>query len=118
MPLVRIEDLETGLLIAADVRDSYGRLLIKAGICISAKHLQVLKMWGIHEVDIEQDGQLTSAKERSSAPGQRYSASVLSQAEAEISRRFLLTDSEDPVIQELRALCLQRTIREIDRKRQ
>jgi len=115
MPLIRLKDLETGLLIAADVRDSHGRLLIKAGIRISTKHLQIFKMWGIYEVDIEQNGHIPSP-EGSDGLEQTYSAAVVSRAEAEIVRRFLLSDSEDPVIQELRDICLQRTMREIKQK--
>lgn len=115
MPLVRLEDLTTGLLIAADVRDSHGRLLIKAGLRISAKHLQIFKMWGIYEVDIEQNGHISSL-EGGEALELTYSASVVSQAETEVSRRFLLSDTEDPVIQELHDICLQRTMREINKK--
>ena len=115
MPLIRLEDLETGLLIAADVRDSHGRLLIKSGIRISAKHLQIFKMWGIYEVDIEQND-YRSSMEVGDVSEHTYSASVVSQAETELARRFLLSDTEDPVIQELRDICLQRTMCEINKK--
>jgi hypothetical protein len=115
MPPVRLENLETGFLIATDVRDSHGRLLIKAGIQISDKHLQIFKMWGIYEVNIEPVNNISSS-EGSDTTEHTYPASVVSQAETVVAKRFLFSDGEDPVIEELRAISLQRTIREIYQK--
>ena len=53
MGILSVEDLEAGMVIAEDVRDRSGRLLIGKGAELSDKTLRVLKTWGIIEVEVE-----------------------------------------------------------------
>lgn len=52
MGLVSVDTLNEGSVLAEDVHDINGRLLLREGQEISAKHLRVLKIWGITEVEV------------------------------------------------------------------
>lgn len=43
------------MVLASDVTDRRGRLLIPQGRALDQKHLQALKMWGITRVEVEGD---------------------------------------------------------------
>ena len=47
MGFVALEALGEGRVLAADVHDINGRLLLSKGQVIAAKHLRVLKIWGV-----------------------------------------------------------------------
>lgn len=61
MPLVSVDDAQAGMVLATDVTDRRGRLLIPAGRELDPKHLQALKMWGIPQVEVEGDDVGTDA---------------------------------------------------------
>lgn len=52
MGMVPIDKLETGMVLAADVQDSTGRLLLGSGIELTQKHLVIFRTWGVEEADI------------------------------------------------------------------
>lgn len=52
MGFVSVDALNGGSVLAEDVHDINGRLLLSKGQEISAKHLRVLKIWGITEVAV------------------------------------------------------------------
>lgn len=52
MGLVPIDKLETGMVLASDVQDSTGRLLLGSGIELTRKHLVIFRTWGVEEADI------------------------------------------------------------------
>jgi HD-like signal output (HDOD) protein len=52
MSHVRVDDLQQGMILSEDVRDIKCRLLLSKGQEILSKHLRVLKIWGITEVDV------------------------------------------------------------------
>lgn len=54
MPFVSISQLKPGMVIAADVTDSNGRLLLSEGKAITANHMTIFKMWGVPEVSVQQ----------------------------------------------------------------
>ena len=55
MPRTKLKHLQTGEVISRDVTTANGRLLLTAGTVISTRHLEVLRTWGIVEVEIEGD---------------------------------------------------------------
>jgi HD-like signal output (HDOD) protein len=57
MEIVRIDKLQTGMILAADVLDMNGRLLLAEGEKIKPDHIRILKIWGISEVSIFKDGE-------------------------------------------------------------
>lgn len=52
MGKVALDCLEVGMVIAADVRDRAGRLLLGAGAELTPKHLIVLRTWGVAHVEV------------------------------------------------------------------
>lgn len=75
MPVIDINTIKPGMVLRTDVTDNSGRLLLLAHTAITEKHLQVMRTWGVYQVDIAtreesepacatviQEEQLTSAK--------------------------------------------------------
>jgi hypothetical protein len=51
-----IESIEAGMVLASDVRDRSGRMLLGAGAELTQKHLVIFRTWGVPEVDISGRG--------------------------------------------------------------
>jgi hypothetical protein len=49
---IAIENIETGMVLASDVRDRSGRMLLGSGTELTQKHLIIFRTWGVLEVDI------------------------------------------------------------------
>jgi hypothetical protein len=49
---IAIESIEAGMVLASDVRDRSGRMLLGAGAELTQKHLVIFRTWGVPEVDI------------------------------------------------------------------
>lgn len=56
MPFLPIDQLKQGMVLAADVTDANGRLLLSMGQPVAAKHLKIFKMWGVPEVRVQHGG--------------------------------------------------------------
>lgn len=56
MGKVAIENIETGMLLASDVYDRSGRMLLGAGAELTQKHLVIFRTWGVLEADIVGQG--------------------------------------------------------------
>jgi len=52
MGIVRTDELKEDMLLAEDVRDIQGRLLLAKHQKIKSKHIRILKIWGITEVNV------------------------------------------------------------------
>jgi len=52
MGLIALDSLETGMVLASDVLDRNGRMLLGAGAELNQKHLTIFRTWGVAEVDI------------------------------------------------------------------
>ena len=52
MGSVRLKMLKPGMVLADDVRDVKGRLLLMRGKPIGTEHIRIFKMWGIPQVEI------------------------------------------------------------------
>lgn len=55
MAQIAVDQVQAGMVLAAEVQDRRGRLLIPSGRELDAKHVQALKMWGITRVEIDGD---------------------------------------------------------------
>lgn len=61
MGKVAIENIETGMVLASDVLDRSGRMLLGAGAELTQKHLVIFRTWGVLEADIEGIGSDSTA---------------------------------------------------------
>jgi HD-like signal output (HDOD) protein len=55
MGYVAVDNLEQGMVVSEDVRDINTRLLLSKGQKIDPKHIRVLKIWGVTEVNVVGD---------------------------------------------------------------
>ncbi|MBF0622714.1 MAG: hypothetical protein HQL54_12385 [Magnetococcales bacterium] len=53
MAVYRLQDMQPGMILISDVRDRSGRLLLAKGKDVNARHLNIFKMWGVTEADVE-----------------------------------------------------------------
>ena len=108
-PMIRVktDKLQAGMVVAADVANMDGMLLMPAGCEISERHLRILRTWGIPEVAIEgAEGADGSASSLQEAP----LAATPEQVERMIAR-FWSFNRENPVHQEILRLLLRRQSR-------
>ena len=53
MVTIDVSELETGMVLAGDVKAPNGRFLLGQGVEINAGHVEVMQTWGVLEVQIE-----------------------------------------------------------------
>lgn len=94
------------MILAADLQDTLGRLLFKAGSVVEEKHIRIMKMWGVNGADIVGVEQSQLAKEELS----HINSTLLDTLRHHIDNLFLEPggDVEHPVMVELRQICMVR----------
>lgn len=111
MGKISVTSLQVGMVLSEDVKDRNGRLLLNSGMELSDRHLRILKIWGVTEVDI--DGQTREAVE------ERITASIdgdlMTACEEWMVRRFRHNDMEIPAVAELLRFCTVRKAQEMTR---
>lgn len=97
MGVLGLDAIKSGMILAGDVRDRTGRVLLSAGSEVTEKHLRIFKMWGILSVQIQ-------GEEREESP-LREDAEIdparLKEAESRVSELFHHNDLHHPFIKEL-----------------
>lgn len=87
------------MVLAADVLDQRGRLLVPSGKELSEKHVRALPAWGVTRLEIEGD-EVASVAE--AEPWARDEAS------AEMDKLFARTNREHPLVAALLPICIER----------
>lgn len=101
---IGIDFLEPGMVLARDVRGGSGLVLLGAGAEITERHIQIFRSWGVSEIEVkgtDQDALNTQFLHKLDVEKQ---AAV----DRELDRMFQHNDLLDPVIEELRRICLAR----------
>lgn len=104
---VSTENLIPGMVLAADVRDRNGRLLLKEGVELTDKHLHILRTWGTVEADILNAGD----HQENTASANAIDPELWAAIEGEISPLFHHTDLRHPAIKELLRIRIEREAR-------
>jgi hypothetical protein len=104
MDLINAEDLKEEMVVAEDVKDKNGQLLLPAGLTLTSKHLEVIKSWGIAQVAIE-DG-----KKEEEVP---LDPAIIAKAEGELTPVFRYVDRKHPVMNELFTQCVTRRAKQL-----
>ena len=104
---IGLADVQSGMVLRADVVATGDRLLLKAGTQLTADHLRICRMWGVVEVDVEG----ISRADLSARAAARLAPSDLAAVEARVRAVFRHTDRGHPVIDELVRLTTLRLIR-------
>jgi hypothetical protein len=107
MGIINLEDIQEGMILADDIKDRNGRVLLAGGSKISEKHLRVFRMWGVTEADI----QGIEREELAANIVAQLDPSLLKEAENETRERFYHLKMDDPFIMELFRLLTLRIVR-------
>lgn len=97
MGMVPLDNLAVGMVLAADVRDRTGRMLLGAGAPLTDKHLTIFRTWGVAEADIEgvDDGDAAPALPAEVDPA------ALAAAEEALRPLFRHASLEHPAMREI-----------------
>lgn len=106
MARVALEQVAAGAVVASDVRDRQGRLLLSAGHELSARTLESLRFWGIASVDVLGDVEPVGG-------GEAISPEARARAEAETDARFTNAGWPHPFLEVLRGLAVERRARQL-----
>lgn len=104
MGVVSIDNLAPGMMLAADIHDRNGRLLIRSGAELTDKNILVLRTWGVIQVDIEG---VEEEDDHCPLCGE-FDPDLLSLLEADVKPLFRHSDLSHPAVSELIRLCILR----------
>lgn len=106
MGMIPIDALKAGMVLACDVQDRNGRLLLGAGAELTGKHLVIFRTWGVEEADIEGAEDLgCDAKLPSDV-----SVEALVESRKSLEVLFMHAGLEHPFVQELLRLAAVRKV--------
>ncbi|MBK1674185.1 hypothetical protein CKO35_12900 [Ectothiorhodospira shaposhnikovii] len=116
---IRADQARPGSVLANDVRDRSGRLLLSAGLPLREKHVRVLKTWGVTEIFIwiEKESFLyqndligVSASNESKTA---ITKSALNQAKVIMEIAFTHAEKQNPVMNILFEIATERLARKL-----
>jgi len=109
MGIINMEYIQEGMILAADIKERSGRVLLAKDSAITEKHLRVFRMWGITEADIKG----IETDELAANMAAQLDQHLLREIEVQTRERFCHVDMDHPFIKELfRSL----TIRQVRRR--
>ncbi|MFO1499377.1 MAG: hypothetical protein U1G07_13440 [Verrucomicrobiota bacterium] len=109
MPRLRVEALQVGLTVAADVKNIDGMLLIPKGATLAERQIDILQSWGVAEIEVE----ACEAAEDQSDPLSRLPPALLQEMTEETVARFREPDRSNPVFLEIVKQLLLRRARKL-----
>ena len=107
MGIINTGDLKVDMVLAKDVKNINGQLLMPKGLNLADKHLTLLQAWGITEVEIEG----VSREDIASQTAAQIDPLVLAEAEACMVDIFQHANRDHPAVKELFDQCVLRTAR-------
>lgn len=106
MAKLTIGDIEAGMILASDVKDRAGRVLLKSGIELVEKHLKILKSWGVVQVEIAGGERVTAYQMVI-----EHHPELQQEAEGIVKELFRHVDSEHPLFLELIPIWVKRHVK-------
>jgi hypothetical protein len=106
MGRLNLDEIQDGMVLAADVLDRNGRVLLKVGTQISNKHLMILRQWGVTDADI----QGMSREEVNAKAVEGLDKDLLAAVETKYREVFLHADRTHPFNNELFRLSVLRAL--------
>jgi hypothetical protein len=104
MGILHIDSIAEGMILAADIHDRSGRLLLNEGAVLSQRHIRMLMTWGVSEAYIAG----IDSQEADSATSEEIDPARLRNAEEELRPIFRNVNLAHPAMVELFRLCLAR----------
>ena len=99
--VVPTDKIKSGQVLAEEVRDVNGRLLLSKGHTIEAKHIRVFKIWGISEVNLFADDHHDDTSDPLMDPA------MIEQTKKSVATLFCHVDLEHPAIKEIYRIAVQ-----------
>jgi hypothetical protein len=109
MGRLNLDEISAGMVLAANVLDRNGRILLKGGLEITDKHLTILKQWGVTDAEIKD----MNRDEITAAAVQGLDPEALGHAEEHFKGLFRHTDREHPFFLELFRLSVIRHVNQL-----
>lgn len=106
MSLVLLEQAHAGMVLAGDIRDKQGRLLLPAGRELTERTLESLKYWGVGTIQVLGE---TPPPE----PPEVVPPEVLAQARRETDERFRNAGWPHPLLDVLHSMAVTRRARDL-----
>ena len=106
MGMLPIDSLEVGMVLASDVLDRTGRMLLGAGAELNQKHLTIFRTWGVVEADI---AGIDYVNDESPLPAE-VNPAALAAAEEELLPLFSYAGTDHPALRELLRLAAIRRV--------
>jgi hypothetical protein len=97
MGKIPTDNLIPGMVLASDVRDRSGRLLLTGGTELNDRHLYILRTWGIIEAEVSGEEEDPEGPELANA----IAPELWSAIEGEITPLFRHADIAHPAMKEL-----------------
>ncbi len=107
MGVISLDAIKPGMILASDIKDRNGRVLLSAGAEITEKHLRIFKIWGILEAHIQGEEQEDVHPKTAS----EIDPDLLREAESRTAELFCHNDLAHPFIRELFRLITLETLR-------
>lgn len=104
MGIVGIADLAAGMELKSPLHSKQGRQLLPAGITLSAKHINTLKVWGVIEADIVGTGKAEDNRKKLEDLPQDLVKQTMQHTRA----RFRHADAKHPAVRNLAKMSLSR----------
>ena len=108
MTLLSIDEVEVGMHLSAQVVAANGRKLLPEGACLQKKHLEILKSWGIMEVEIKDS---SGTKETERPP--KFSEPELKHAQKLLRPYFAKVNLKHQAMQRIFKLAIFNTANEL-----
>ena len=112
MGLVKINQIEPGMVLAEDLKDRKDRFLLPGGASLTTKHIKTLKMWGVIEANIEG----IVAEDIEDTAISKIDPATIEMAEKIVHERFRYSNVDHPATQELLRLCTLQKAEEMQSK--
>lgn len=106
MSLVLLEQAQPGMVLAGDIRDKQGRLLLPAGRELTERALESLRYWGVGTVQVL--GEAPPPE-----PDEAVPPEVLAQARRDTDERFRNAGWPHPLLDVLHSMAVTRRAREM-----
>lgn len=110
---INVGYLKNGMVLASDLADPFGRYLIGRGTAIEARHIRIMKMWGVTSADIEGMDQEHAVREEFL----NIDPDLLPKIQAHVDSLFSVPADDDDkhgALEEIKRLCVLRLAQQID----
>ncbi len=108
MGIINLNDIIAGMRLDADVRNERGQLLMKAGVELEAREIEMLKSWGITEANIHGVDQETLFEQSLQGVDQQ----VVDEVKANFEKRFAKA-RENKVMQEIKRIAVKQRLQQV-----